>query len=291
MHRAVHRLEQIAVNLALLQQVRKLGTGTVLLGQFCDDVAVNQRRELLIAVIRIVPAGAIQTQPADVRSKDLEVSLPLQVLADEVLQLLAHNRALGLPKHQALAHRIVDDKQAKLWPEHSVIALLGLLQHLHVLLKLLLIEEGDAVDAGKLLASCIAAPVRSGDLHQFECLDLSGMRNVRPAAQVQKLALLVQRDALLALLHEVVDDLILEPLLLPVQAILGIGRGHIAADKRQLLLDDLLHLLFDLGQVFSLDAAGDLDIVVKAALNHRADRVLHAIAENPAQSLCHHVGS
>ena len=112
--RAVHRLEQVAVDLALLHAVGQLGAGAAFLGQLLDVLAIDQRRELAVAVVRVVPAGAVQVQPADVRGEDLAVALAAQVLADEVLQLLADDRALGLPEDQALADRLVDGEQPQL---------------------------------------------------------------------------------------------------------------------------------------------------------------------------------
>ena len=98
-------------------------------------------------------AGLVQLEPADVRREDLLVSLPPQVLADEVLQLDADFRALGLPEHQALADFVVDGEQPKLRAEHAVVALLGFFELLQVLVELLLVEERGAVDALEAVAS------------------------------------------------------------------------------------------------------------------------------------------
>src|SRR3954454_8657364 len=107
-------------------------------------------------------ARAVQPQPPDVRREHLAVALASQMLADEVLQLLPDDRALGLPQHQSLAHLLVDGEEPELRTEEAVVALLGLLEHLHVVFKLLLVEEGGAVDARELLARRVAAPVGAG---------------------------------------------------------------------------------------------------------------------------------
>src|SRR5205814_954966 len=70
-HRAIHWLEQISIDLAFFHDVRKLGAGAFFTGEFFDHFAIDQRRELAFAVIRIMSARAVQVQPADVWSEDL----------------------------------------------------------------------------------------------------------------------------------------------------------------------------------------------------------------------------
>jgi len=237
-------------------------------------------------------SGGNWLQPSDVRREHLAIPLPPEVLADEVLKLLADHRPLGLPQHQPLPHLLVDGKQSQRRPQHPVVALLRLLQHLQVVVELLAVEEGGAVDAGELVARRVAAPVGSGDALELERLDLAGVGHVRPAAQVGELTLPVDRDALLPALLQLVDDLVLEPLALVVQQLLRPRRRHVLAAEGELLLDDLLHLLLDLRQVFDGEAlaVGELDVVVKPVVDHRADGVLHVLAVEPAQRLRHHVG-
>ena len=56
--------------------------------------------------------GAVEAQAADVGGEDLLVALALEVLADEVLEFLADDCALGLPEDQALANGVVDGEEA-----------------------------------------------------------------------------------------------------------------------------------------------------------------------------------
>src|SRR5688500_12874993 len=93
-HRAVHRLEQVAVDLALLHQVRELRAAALLLRELVDHLPIDERRELALAVVRIVPAGFVQTEAPDVRREDLLVPLPPQMLGNEVLELLSDDRAV-----------------------------------------------------------------------------------------------------------------------------------------------------------------------------------------------------
>ena len=119
--------------------------------------------KLAFAVIRKMPAGLVQLQPADVRRENLLIPLPAELLADEILQLNAHFRALGLPQHQALADFLIDGEQPQLRADDAMVALLGFFELLEVLLEVFFVEERGAVDAGELLAIAVAAPVRPGD--------------------------------------------------------------------------------------------------------------------------------
>ena len=91
---------------------------------------------------------------------------------------------------------LVDVEEVELAAELAVIALLGLLEHAQVALQLVLGRPGGAVDALQHLVAMVAAPVRAGDLHQLEVLQLARARHVRPAAQVLEGAFAVERDVL-----------------------------------------------------------------------------------------------
>jgi len=88
------------------------------------------------------------------------VTLPHQMLADELLQLLPDDRPLGLPEHEALPDGFVDGEQAQMRPDDAMIALLGLVLNLQIIFQILLVEEGRAVDARELLLGGVAAPIR-----------------------------------------------------------------------------------------------------------------------------------
>src|SRR5687768_15659463 len=63
---------------------------------------------------------------------------------------------------------------------------LRLLDAMEVLLELVLPEPRGSVDALEHLALRVAAPVRAGRVRQPVMLDAAGVRNVRPAAQVDE---------------------------------------------------------------------------------------------------------
>src|SRR3546814_10938041 len=81
--------------------------------------------------------------------------------------------------------------------EAPVVALFSLLQHGEVGLELLLVLPAGAVDALELRVARVAAPVGAGALHQLERLpELAGRRQLRADAEVEPVALAVDRDLL-----------------------------------------------------------------------------------------------
>jgi hypothetical protein len=94
------------------------------------------------------------------------------------------------------------------------------------------------------------------------------------AAQIEPVALLVDLERLV--FRNGVDQLDLEVLALVGEHLLGLlarpdflGEGFIAGD-------DLLHLLFDNGEVFRRERLVAREVVIEAVLDHRADGHLRA---------------
>ena len=117
-----------------------------------------------------------------------------------------------------------------------MVAQLGLLELVEVGGELLLGGEGGAVDALELLVVLVAAVVGAGDGEQLEGLDLLRVADVGAGAQVDELAVLVERDLLalgnvgepaelVALLADLLDDL------------RGLLAGDLPADEGLVLVD------------------------------------------------------
>ena len=73
--RAIHRLQEVAVNLALLHAIHKIAATAAFLGELAELVMFHERRILALAVVGEVTAGAVQIKLADVRREDLAVAL------------------------------------------------------------------------------------------------------------------------------------------------------------------------------------------------------------------------
>ena len=69
--RTIHRLEQVAVELPALEPGGQIRAGTLFIRKFLKLIALRYGRKLAFLVVGEMPAGAIQIELADVRSKDL----------------------------------------------------------------------------------------------------------------------------------------------------------------------------------------------------------------------------
>ena len=224
------------------------------------------------------------------RGARLDVVAAAQLAPHLVHQLVEDDRAVRHPEREARSLRD-DAEQVELYAHPAVIALLRLLEPLHVRLERVLVEERGRVDALELLALGVAAPVRAGDRQDLERAEPPSRGQVRPAAQVHELALLVEGDDRLR--RERRDQLLLE---LRLGAVAADGRqrvvpaGRLGADDRQVLPPDRLHVLLDLRQVLRHELPGQVEVVVEAVLDHRADRELHLVdPEMPCDRLRHDV--
>src|SRR5271169_4248026 len=122
------------------------------------------------------------------RRIDERVAALYVLLAHPVFHLLADDPALGMPENQSRPRQFLNREQIKLLPDHAMIALLGFLDLLQMRIKILLREKRSPVNALQLRILLIPQPVSPRDVEQFERLDFSSRRNMRPAAEINKLS-------------------------------------------------------------------------------------------------------
>ena len=286
-HGAVHRLQVVVLagfaHLAVLVE-------------FGVDV---HGREHAVRVPLQVARGDVEVLLGDVRGVD-ELVAGLFVLAPGVvLQLLAHDPALGVEHRQTGPQLVGEAEQVQFDPELAVIAALGLLDQFEVAVQGLLRLPRGAVHPLQAGVVLVAAPVCGTAAGQLERRDEPGGRNVRAAAQVAPDALLGARIEVVvggqlvpADLHDigvpglVVDQFQLERL--AGKFLAGLLFGLIDTPGEHLaVLDDLGHPLFELGQVFGRERLGDVEVVVEPVGDRRADtelclweQVLHRLGEH-----------
>ncbi len=183
-----------------------------------------------------------------------------------VEQGVYHTHALGMEEREPRT-LLVEAKKTQLAAQPAVVALPSHLQPLQVLLQLLGRRESGAVDAGEHGVLAVAAPVGPGYGQQPHRPDPAAVGYVRSPAQVEKLSLPV--DAYGGLVRQIVDEFELVGL---------VGKKH-----ERLLLADLaplewlthgekaLDLFRDSGKVVLSHRLGELEIVVEAVLDRRAD--------------------
>ena len=105
---AVHGLEEVALDLALVHAVREITARTPLGRELVELCSVDHRGVLALLVVGKMTAGAIEVELADVWREDLVVSLLAEFFADEVLELLSDHRTVGGPEHESLADLFID---------------------------------------------------------------------------------------------------------------------------------------------------------------------------------------
>ena len=249
---AVHRLEQVF--LAFLGGVDGL--------------------ERVLAVLGVVSRGDVEALVADVRGDDLLVAVLLLYLAQELLEAVAQGGAFGEPQGQAGADVAAEGEELHLLAELAVVALLGLLEEGEVLVQHLFLGEGDAVDAYKLVALFVAAPVCAGEAGNLGGLDGAGVGQVRATAKVGEVALGVGGDVAVL---KLADELALVCLAAVAEHLQGVGLADVLAHDGLLLAGELEHALLYFGKI----GVGELvlarvDVIVEAVFDGGADAELHA---------------
>ena len=219
---------------------------------------------VVVPVAAEVPERFVQ----DDRSLDLLVVLPVMHLEPEGADLVVDHHAVGMPEGKAGALR-VQREEVEFPADFTVIPLLGLFQELQMLLELPGVREGDSVDPLQLFVLLIAAQVGAGDLQHFQRFDPAGRGEVRPDAEVDEIALPV--DAYHLAFLELVDQFQLVGLAHLLEQTLRLLATQFAALVGEVLLDQLLHPLFDPGQVMRGDRLGEIDVVVESLFDGGSD--------------------
>ena len=164
-------------------------------------------------------------------------------------------------------------EEIELRADSPVVACPRELDPLEVRVEIRLRVEGGAVDARELPVRRVAAPVRAGEAGQLQRLDRLRILQVRAAAEIGELALRIERDVALG----GVDELDL------VRVVGEELARFVARDLTALPAAAFLQLtpdlLLDPLEILLPDRLGEVEVVVEAVLDRRADRELHARIE------------
>src|SRR5450759_294455 len=193
-----------------------------------------------------VPAGLPDLAAHYVGRNDQLVVAPGVLDLEEVFHHRAQYRAVGVIDDQPGADLLADGEQLELRAQAPVVPALRFLAQPEVFLQRRLAVKRRPVYALQHLPRLVATPVGPGDGKELERFYLSGGGQVRPPAEVDELALLVEGDDLVS---DVFDELDLVGLVTVLEQRQRLGLGDLAARDRQVLLDDPRHLLLDRGQV------------------------------------------
>src|SRR6202171_4114584 len=158
----------------------------------------------VLAELLQVPGLLPQSHVHEFRSTHLLVAGRVLALAHVADERLEHGPAPGVPEHRA-RRLFLQMEQVEILANAPVIAPLRLLEPVQILVELLLVGPGGAVNALQHLVVRIAAPVSPRDLGELEGPELARRGHMRAAAQVDPVALPVEADFLL--LRNAGDDL------------------------------------------------------------------------------------
>ena len=123
---------------------------------------------------------------------------------------------------------------------------------------------------------------RARDAQELDGADATGGRGMRASAQVGEGPVRVERDGVHAVVaDEILDQLHLVRLVLGPEALQRLLRRDVLAQERLVGLDVLAHALLDARQVVlgQADPGRELEVVVEAVVDRRADRDLHSREE------------
>ena len=246
--------------------------------------------EHILLIVVPVAGGAVQVHGAHAGGHHVLIAQLALLLLDIVLQDLPHGIALGQEHGHTLAHQVAGHEQAQFAAQLPVVPALGLLQPLQIGIQLVLLGEGDAIDALQGLPVGVAPPIGGVAGEQLEGVALhpAGGVQVGAGAQVGELALLIEGDVGIA--GQVLDELYLIGLVLLLHELDGLFPGQFKPLQLQLLLADLLHLGLDLGHVVGGEGEGGIHVVVPALLDRGADGQLH-LGPQALDGLGHDVGA
>ncbi len=189
------------------------------------------------------------------------------VLLDQPIQL----PAFLMPENHA-GRFVLEMEQIQLAPQFPMVPFLCFLQTMQVVLESFLILPSGSVDPLQHFVVRIAAPVRAGNLHQFDRLDPPGIGDVRTTTKVYELALPIERDRFIT--RNRGNDLGLVGLTQPSKIFHGLIARHHATRDGDPICRQLSHLLFNRREIFGGKRPFEGEIVIEAIFDDRTDRDL-----------------
>ena len=144
-----------------------------------------------------VPALLPEVKPGYVGRKHKLITCLVMFIPPEVLYSLPNPRALGVPQDKPSASIVVYAEEVKLLSKLPVVPLLGLFEFIKMGLQFILCRKCRSIDPLKHLALFITAPIGAGNGQELECFCLSGIPEMRAAAEVNEIPLFVYRKGLI----------------------------------------------------------------------------------------------
>ena len=246
------------------------------------------RSEHVLAIKPGMAAGFPQVQLCRVGRVDDLVIVFIMLFQPKIFHHPANPGPFGMPQDQAVADRFLDGKKIEFLAQFTVVPFLGLFQAIDVLLQHLLLRVAGGVDALQHLVALIPAPVSAGQGEQLEIFaQAAGGRHVRPPAEIGKFALSIGGDGLF--IGQIVDQLDLEIFMHRLEQLQGFLTFQHPAGDGIVLFDHLHHFRFQFDKLLRSDVMIELNIIIKTAVDRRADPQL-GVGIFALDRLGHHVG-
>ena len=169
-----------------------------------------------------------------------------------------------------------------------MVTLFRLLQHGDILFQIRIFGVGGAVDSGEHLVLLVATPVGAGIFHQFDGFHRLGGHQMGAGTEIREFPLAVETDD--GVLRKVLNQLHLVGLVFLLEEPDGIFSWKFKALQRQIFLHNLLHLGFDGREILGGDWGLNIQIIVEAVVDGRADGQLRLRVQT-LDGLGHNVGS
>ena len=161
-------------------------------------------------------------------------------------------------------------EETELLAEFAVVPFLRLLQHMEIGVEFLFSTPCRAIDALQHRTVRVPAPVGTGHAHQLEGMPHAACRGqMRPAAQIDEIALLVEGDRLTS--RNCLDKLDLEWLVVLFIEVDRLVTGPDIADDRLVAINNLMHARLDGGKVLVAERGLAMEIVIEPVFDRRAD--------------------
>ena len=211
------------------------------------------------------------------------VAVPPLFFGNVRLQLPAYDGALREPERQAGADELVAGKQLQLTAQAAVVALTSPLKPSQVIVEAGFVFEYRAIDAREHRVALIAAPIRPGGAHHLHGvgLDLAPVGHVRAAAKIDERVVLINGDPIARFRGQFIAVIVVLPFRHAVDQFQLVGlilkevarlcQGHFAHVKGMPLPNKRLHAVLDGRKILFARHTGQIEIVIEAVFNGRAD--------------------
>ena|SRR5438874_8912423 len=171
-----------------------------------------------------------------------------------------------MPEDQAWSCQFLDGEEIELLSQHAMIAFLRLLDRLEILLEVLLRVKRSPINPLELRVLLVIQPVGAGEVQEFEGLDSSRTRNVRSPAEVDELAVAIERN-LVFTFSVLLNEVHLHPIVFRLVLTDRLVSRHVFTDKLLVPINNLLHALLNALQVLGSELRSTIEVVEEAGFS------------------------